>query len=104
MSNFRIVGVAVTLLLAVTPSLAQSPTDTDGSQSARMKQEAQGKQQNKRACREEAKSAGIRGVELRNRVKVCQAEARLACEKKAAEARASGPARRELIDSCLKEL
>jgi len=105
MIRIRVFGLAVALLFCGTlPGVAQSPTDPASSQKVRSEQQAQGKLHSKRACREEAKSTGMRGVELRNRVKVCQAEARLACEKKAAEAHASGPARRDLIDKCLGEL
>jgi hypothetical protein len=105
MSKTPVLSLALVLLLAgPIPSLAQVPTDSDRAQSSEMKQQAQGKLHNKRACREQAKSSGMRGVDLRNRVKVCQAEGRLTCEKKAAEARANGSARRELIDKCLSEL
>jgi hypothetical protein len=56
------------------------------------------------ACRREGARQNLRGPELRDSVAICLAEARLACLKRAVEARTGrGAERQDYINRCLGE-
>ena len=53
------------------------------------------------ACREAARSNGLRGPELQDQVAICVAEAHLDCVKQAVAQKIRGPQRQQSVKSCM---